>query len=178
MNTTTDYVPMTPAEVDVWQRQKAALAALKADGRTCWCGAGCNGTASLTDGRTRSERDAEVKYAALFPGAPVTAQPSIEDKGHGTVIAEDPAQAARKAEAMAYARDYTGTWGLILDLRADPKWGTKWMKFSPRLVDILLAAKERDAARAADLPRGGEPGHDRRHRPGRPRAVCRRPQGR
>ena len=62
----------------------------------------------------------------------------------------DPERKARFNEAVAYIRDYTGTWGLVLDLRANPKWGTKWFRLSDRQVEVLLQAKARDAARLVE----------------------------
>lgn len=60
----------------------------------------------------------------------------------------DKAAKAREDEATAWVRDYSGTWGLPLDIRADRRWGTKYMKLSERQVEVLLAGKARDAARA------------------------------
>lgn len=56
---------------------------------------------------------------------------------------------ARLAEAIRYIADYRGSWGLILDLRADRRWGSKHFRLSERQVDVILRAKERDAERAA-----------------------------
>lgn len=52
------------------------------------------------------------------------------------------------AEALAYIESYRGSWGLILDLRADSRWGTKWFRLSERQVEVILNAKQRDAERA------------------------------
>lgn len=57
---------------------------------------------------------------------------------------------ARKAEAMAFIASYTGSFGLILDLRADPRWGTKHMRLSERQVEAVLASRDRDEARAIE----------------------------
>ena len=54
---------------------------------------------------------------------------------------------AREAEALAYVRDYHGTWGLPLDIRSDPRWGSKHHHLSERQVEALLSGKARDAAR-------------------------------
>lgn len=68
----------------------------------------------------------------------------------------DPAKKARLAEALAYVRDYTGSWGLILDIRSDRRFGTAHMTLSDRQVEVILAGKARDAARVADLAAGLE----------------------
>jgi hypothetical protein len=54
----------------------------------------------------------------------------------------------RHDEAIQYVSGYTGTWGLPLDIRADNRWGTKYMKLSDRQVEVLLVGKARDAERA------------------------------
>jgi len=59
---------------------------------------------------------------------------------------------------MAYVKAYTGSWGLILDIRADRRWGTKYMRLSERQVEVILAAKARDVSRAAEAT--AIPGHD------------------
>lgn len=56
----------------------------------------------------------------------------------------------RHEEAVAYVRDYRGTWGLPLDIRASEKWGTKYLRLSPGQVDALLRGKERDAQQVAE----------------------------
>jgi hypothetical protein len=56
------------------------------------------------------------------------------------------------AEAIAYIAAYKGSWGFILDLRADPKFGTKWFRLSERQVEVVLNAKKRDAASASSIP--------------------------
>jgi len=69
------------------------------------------------------------------------------------------ARAERKrlhAEAVAYVADYHGTWGLPLDIRANPKWGTKYLRLSEAQVDALIRGRDRDREReaaAADDPR-------------------------
>jgi hypothetical protein len=50
----------------------------------------------------------------------------------------------RHAEAIAYVASYRGSWGLPLDIRAKPSWGTKYMKLSDRQVDALLKGRDRD----------------------------------
>lgn len=62
--------------------------------------------------------------------------------------AADKEKKAQHDEALAWVAAYTGTWGLPLDIRADRRWGTKYMKLSERQVEVLLAGKARDAARA------------------------------
>lgn len=60
----------------------------------------------------------------------------------------DPERSRRQAEALAFVASYTGTFGLILDIRANPRFGTKYMRLSDRQVEVILAARDRDAARA------------------------------
>jgi Family of unknown function (DUF6011) len=67
----------------------------------------------------------------------------------------DPIRSARQAEALAYVRDYSGTWGLPLDIRADRRWGTKHMRLSDRQIEVLLAGKARDAARKVERKQTG-----------------------
>lgn len=62
----------------------------------------------------------------------------------------DPVRKARFAEAVAYIKDYTGNWGLILDLRAKREWGTKYYRLSDRQVEVVLNAKARDAQRLVE----------------------------
>jgi len=50
----------------------------------------------------------------------------------------------RHDEAIAYIRDYTGSFGLILDIRASERWGTKYMRLSERQVEAVLASRDRD----------------------------------
>jgi hypothetical protein len=56
----------------------------------------------------------------------------------------------RHAEAIAYVASYAGSWGLPLDVRANPRWGSKHLKLTERQVDALLAGRDRDIARAAE----------------------------
>lgn len=56
----------------------------------------------------------------------------------------------RQAEAVAYVASYRGTWGLPLDIRANPKWGTKYLKLTGGQVEALLRGKARDEQRAAE----------------------------
>lgn len=59
----------------------------------------------------------------------------------------DAARKAREQEALAYVGSYSGNWGLPLDIRADRRWGTKYMRLSDRQIEVLLEGKARDAAR-------------------------------
>jgi len=63
----------------------------------------------------------------------------------------DPARKAAHAEAVAFIRDYTGTFGFILDLRARPAWGTKWYRLSDKQVDAVLRVKAREVAPKAKV---------------------------
>lgn len=73
----------------------------------------------------------------------------------GQNIPVDPVRAARLAEAIDYIKNYTGTWGFILDLRADRRWGTKHYRLSDRQVEVVLNSKARDAARAKERVQTG-----------------------
>lgn len=75
------------------------------------------------------------------------AEPRRRGTGEGD---PDPARKALHDEAVSFIRDYRGTWGFILDLRASPKWATKYFRLSERQVEVVLASKARDAARAED----------------------------
>ena len=77
----------------------------------------------------------------------------VEDGSRGEVDMSPEAVEARRLakrrhdEAMAFIAQYTGSFGLILDIRANPKYGTKYMKLSPRQVEAVLASRDRDAER-------------------------------
>lgn len=61
----------------------------------------------------------------------------------------DPERSKRHAEAVAFIRDYTGTFGLILDLRARREWGTAHYRLSDRQIEVVLNSKQRDIEWAA-----------------------------
>lgn len=67
--------------------------------------------------------------------------------GHRDDSPEAHERKRRHAEALAYVASYSGTWGLPLDIRADRRFGTKYMKLSERQVEVLLIGRDRDAAR-------------------------------
>lgn len=71
-------------------------------------------------------------------------------KASGETAPVDPETKRRQGEAMAYVASYTGSWGLVLDIRADRRWGTKHMRLSERQVEVLLAGRDRDLARRID----------------------------
>lgn len=58
----------------------------------------------------------------------------------------DPVRSAAEAEAIRFIRDYTGTFGFILDLRARRGWGTKWYSLSDAQVAAVLRVKAREEA--------------------------------
>ena len=89
------------------------------------------------------EWDADPKGGAFYRGGS-----GITRGGHAESTPESRERKAQADEALAWVREYTGTWSLILDIRSDPRWGTKYMKLSERQVEVILAAKARDAARA------------------------------
>jgi hypothetical protein len=92
----------------------------------------------------------EREYAAYRAGTPAPVATSdyvAPAAAKGTNAPADPERKAQLAEALAYVASYTGTWGLPLDIRSDPRFGTKWMRLSDRQIEALLAGKARDAAR-------------------------------
>jgi hypothetical protein len=143
------------------------------DATTCFCGRGCKGTPSLTNPRIKSERDAvaadiahngssiwrgengqidmvtnldeyDARWAHGAPSAPKA--PS----GHAVVTPESTERKNREALAIEHIKTCTSRFGLILDLKADPRMGTKWMSLSPRQADAVLAHAEREAGWAAE----------------------------
>ena len=80
-----------------------------------------------------------------------TSELTVTRRGRKTVVEEDPERKRRHSEAIAYVASYTGTWGLPIDIRANPKWGTKWLRLTDGQVEALLKGKERDAERAQQL---------------------------
>ncbi len=68
-------------------------------------------------------------------------------KQQGTQAPANPETAQRLADALAYVAGYTGTWGLPLDIRSDPRFGTKWMRLSERHVEAQGADELRDSMR-------------------------------
>lgn len=92
---------------------------------------------------------AEERELQVWLDTPLGDIPDPERKRTRKTAEEaDPEAKRRMAEALAWVAAYRGTWGLPLDIRADPKWGTKYMRLSDRQVEVLLAAKARDAERS------------------------------
>jgi hypothetical protein len=92
----------------------------------------------------------EAEYRARREAARAAAAAAVEERTHVAGKA-DAAAKARHDEAVRYVADYRGTWGLPLDIKADRKWGTKYLKLTERQVEALLAGKARDAAAAATV---------------------------
>lgn len=95
-------------------------------------------------------RVAAVKAAKLAAAEAAAATKVEREHVQGKA---DAAAKARHDEAVRYVATYTGNWGLPLDIKADRKWGTKYLKLSERQVEALLAGKARDAAAAATVVR-------------------------
>jgi hypothetical protein len=100
-------------------------------------------------------KDAGITYTGRVLGLEAMAEASaVEDEAPVAPRADpqprDPEAKAREAEAIRYIADYKGRFGLILDLRAQRSWGTKWFRMSDRQVDAVLASKAREAAWAAE----------------------------
>lgn len=74
---------------------------------------------------------------------------------HADAYEGDPIAKAREAEAMAWVVEYTDRvkrgdiyrpFGLIMDIAADRRFGSKWMKLSERQVEVILNSKARQLA--------------------------------
>lgn len=94
----------------------------------------------------------DAYYAERGDTTPMDAVTDIEPRV-GQAHESTPESRARKAahdEAMDYVARYVGTWAFIKDLRADRRWGTKYMRLSDRQVEVVLASKQREAAWAAE----------------------------
>lgn len=78
---------------------------------------------------------------------------TVPESKPGTNEPGDPIRKALHSEAVAFIRDYTGTFGFILDLRARPAWGTKWYRLSDKQVDAVLRCKAREVPKAAPVER-------------------------
>jgi hypothetical protein len=94
--------------------------------------------AAQTAAHAERRRKAEERAAA---------EVQVQREAQDRKVADKEAK-RRHDEAMAWVATYSGTWALVLDIRADRRWGTKYMKLSDRQVEVLLAGKARDAARA------------------------------
>ncbi len=95
-----------------------------------------------------------------------TLLPELAPKGEGRArsadmspeaVAEREQAKVREGQAVAYVNAYRGSWGLVLDLRSDPRWGSKHMRLSARQVEVLLQAKARDEQRAAEAVAAADP---------------------
>ena len=94
---------------------------------------------------TRRAEEAQARMAdfVVAPVATPDPEPRKASDGYNQV---DVAARAREQEATAYIKDYQGRFGLVLDLRAHPRFGTKWFSLTERQVDAVLASKAREAA--------------------------------
>lgn len=94
----------------------------------------------------------EAEWAAhLAQTAPAPIKVERETRP-GTNEPVDPVRKAAYAEAVAFIRDYTGTFGFILDLRARPAWGTVYYRLSDAQIAAVLKCKRMDEERAARVP--------------------------
>lgn len=107
--------------------------------------------------RIKSYEDIDAFEAAWakWAGEQAPAHPESVEVGPGASLPADPLRKAREAEALEYAANYVGTWGLPKSIRADRRWGTKWMRLSDRQVEVLLEGKARDLARAKERKQTG-----------------------
>jgi len=90
-----------------------------------------------------------AKHLGSQPDAPLDDVPAGGGRAKSTPESRE--KKKRHDEAMAYIREYKGTFGLILDIRASERWGTKYMRLSERQVEAVLASRDREAARAEEL---------------------------
>lgn len=77
----------------------------------------------------------------------------VEDTNHDQHDAGpvDPVARQRRQEATEYVRTYAGTFGLVLDLKANlEKYGPKYFRITPRQIDAVLASKVRESQWAAE----------------------------
>lgn len=93
--------------------------------------------------------------AVAYLRQPLAAVAPEPEKRPGENRPVDPVRKAREAEALDYAANYVGTWGLPKDIRADRRFGTKYMTLSDRQIDVLLEGKARDLARAKERKQTG-----------------------
>lgn len=108
----------------------------------------------LPDGRTirvlgYEDIDEWERQWAESKGTTPEPETHVEQVHRGSNGQNTPTSHPGEAEAMAFIRDYTGTFGLILDLRADSRFGSKWFRLSERQIEVVLASKRRDEEWAA-----------------------------
>ncbi len=97
---------------------------------------------------TREWEQASAAYFGLTADTEPSYEPEVSVR-HSAGGPVDPERQQREAAALAYVAGYKGTWGLPLDIRADRRFGTKYMKLSDRQIEVLLQGKARDEERAA-----------------------------
>lgn len=90
-----------------------------------------------------------VSYGGRKPEPTFVDDLDEPERASGAPSAVDPEKKRRHAAAVEYVRAYRGSWGLPLDIKADPKWATKHHRLSERQVDVLLQGRDRDLARAS-----------------------------
>ena len=89
--------------------------------------------------------DVDEYMAGTTPADPTDDRKVTISTGQNT-----PTPRPGEAEAIDFIRNYTGTFGLILDLRADRRFGSKWFRLSDRQIEVVLASKAREAKWAAE----------------------------
>ena len=113
---------------------------------------GCEGRSPIAGGYCAEHLATFYAYldtpAAVQSATTKRGKPGAPDMSPAAKAARKLAK-AREAEAIAWVKTYTGTWGLPLDIRSGPKWGTKYLSLTERQVDALLSGKARDAEREA-----------------------------
>lgn len=103
----------------------------------------------------RDLADLDKAWDAYRGGITEAADVPAPSEPTGANLPGDPEAKKRHAEAVEWIAGYKGTFGLILDLRADRRWGSKWFKMTERQVDAVLRSKERDLARTKERAQTG-----------------------
>jgi len=123
------------------------------DAPCLWPG-GCKGRTPIAGNYCPEHRAAFYarldEPASVTSATPIRGQPGAADMSPEAVAARKLAK-VREAEAIAWVTAYRGSWGLPLDIRASEKWGTKYMHLTERQVNALLAGRDRDIARNAEV---------------------------
>lgn len=93
-------------------------------------------------------RQAGITYTGkVLTSDDISDEPEDNDEPRPRQTTVNPSRSGnpRMAEAIEFIRDYHGTFGLIMDLKADQWFGSKYFKLSDRQIDVVLASKAREA---------------------------------
>ncbi len=134
----------------------------------CYCGAGCVVPGPLSNRRIRSERDVVAQNIAVYGGMLIWVNgetvvssiiDSLEkydatgdtlplDEDDGSAGKASPEAKARRAAARKFALAYEGHNEFVLDV-ADKLRPPRRGRLTSKMVDALLGARDREAAKAA-----------------------------